>query len=112
MINGRDLVTQDCARVEARGTVEQAASERALHSAVASERLAGEASRRSCLVVRRASAIDRIVNAIAQGFTTELDAVGVVNDAVEDGVGEGRIADDVVPLRDGNLTGDRSEWRL
>ena len=59
------------------------------------------------MVVRRAGAIDRIVDAIAQGFATELDAVGVVNDAVEDGVGEGRIADDVVPLRDRNLTGDQ-----
>ena len=59
------------------------------------------------MVVRRAGAIDRIVDTIAQGFATELDAVGVVNDAVEDGVGEGGIADDVVPLRDGDLTGDQ-----
>jgi hypothetical protein len=57
------------------------------------------ASQRGCLVARRACAIDCIVDAIAQGFATELDAVGVVNDALEDGVGEGGITDDVVPLR-------------
>ena len=59
------------------------------------------------MVVRRATAIDRVVDAIAESFTTELNSVSVVNDAVEDGVGEGRIADYVVPLGDGNLTGDQ-----
>ena len=57
--------------------------------------------------MRRAAAIDRVVDAIAESFATELNSVGVVNDAVEDGVGEGRIADDIVPLWDGNLTGDQ-----
>src|SRR6516165_5111569 len=32
--------------------------------------------------------------------------MGVVDDAVEDGVGDGRFADDVVPAIDGDLTGD------
>jgi hypothetical protein len=31
----------------------------------------------------------------------EIDAVGVVHDAIEDGVGVGRIADQVMPLVDG-----------
>jgi len=57
--------------------------------------------------VRRAAAIDRVVDAIAESFATELNSVGVVNDAVEDGVGEGRIADDIVQLWDGSLTGDQ-----
>ena len=34
--------------------------------------------------------------------------VGVVNEAVEDGVGEGRFVDDGVPCVDGQLTGDQS----
>jgi hypothetical protein len=34
------------------------------------------------------------------------EPVGVVNEAVEDGVGEGRIADDLAPLLDRNLAGD------
>ena len=32
--------------------------------------------------------------------------MSVVNEAVEDGVGEGRIADDLAPLLDRNLAGD------
>ena len=32
--------------------------------------------------------------------------MGVVDEAVEDSVGVGRIADDVVPATDGNLRGD------
>jgi hypothetical protein len=35
-----------------------------------------------------------------------VDAVRVVDDAIEDGVGLGWIADQVVPLVDGDLTGD------
>ena len=34
------------------------------------------------------------------------DPVGVVNETVEDGVAEGGIADDVMPVLDGELTGD------
>ena len=32
--------------------------------------------------------------------------MGVVNEAIEDGVGAGRVADDVTPLLDRNLAGD------
>ena len=32
--------------------------------------------------------------------------MGVVDEAVEDGVGEGRIADDLVPVLDRHLAGD------
>ena len=42
----------------------------------------------------------------AQGVALELEAMGVVDDAVEDGVGDGRLADDVVPSVDGDLAGD------
>jgi hypothetical protein len=34
------------------------------------------------------------------------DAVGVVDETIENGVGEGRIADDLVPLVGGDLAGD------
>jgi len=34
-------------------------------------------------------------------FSLQNDPVGVVNESVQDGVGEGRIADDVVPMIDG-----------
>src|SRR5271154_1563904 len=37
----------------------------------------------------------------------EVEAVGVVDEAVEDGVGEGGVADDFAPLIDGNLAGDQ-----
>jgi hypothetical protein len=36
----------------------------------------------------------------------EIDAVRVVNDAIEDGVSVGRIADQLVPLVDRDLAGD------
>ena len=37
--------------------------------------------------------------------------MSVVDEAVENGVGERRIADDLVPLLDRNLTGDDSRTR-
>lgn len=43
----------------------------------------------------------------AQRFALELDAMGVVYDAVEDSVSDGRFADDVVPAVDGDL----AVWR-
>src|SRR6202522_3247363 len=43
---------------------------------------------------------------LAQALACKLDSVGVVNEAVEDGVGERGNADQVVPAVDGNLTGD------
>lgn len=33
----------------------------------------------------------------AQGFAAQLNALGVVADAVEDGIGHGRVADQVAP---------------
>src|ERR1700691_4533646 len=44
--------------------------------------------------------------ALAQALAREFDAVGVVNDAVEDGVGERGNANQVVPAVDWDLTGD------
>jgi hypothetical protein len=41
-----------------------------------------------------------------QAVAGEIDAVGVVHDAIEDGVGVGRIADQIVPFVDGDLAGD------
>ena len=44
--------------------------------------------------------------ALAQALAREFDAVGVVNDTVEDGVGKRGDTNQVVPTVDGNLTGD------
>ena len=44
---------------------------------------------------------------LAQTVALELQAVGVVNDAVENGVGEGRLADQVMPAIDRDLAGDQ-----
>ena len=43
----------------------------------------------------------------AQAFAGEFDAVGVVNDAIEDSVSECRIADDVVPAIGRHLAGEK-----
>ena len=43
----------------------------------------------------------------AQTIATELQSVGVVNDAVEDGVSQRRLADQVVPAVDRDLAGDQ-----
>src|SRR5271166_4010643 len=43
---------------------------------------------------------------LAQALAGQLDAIGVVNDAVEDGVGERGNADQVMPAVYGNLAGD------
>jgi hypothetical protein len=42
---------------------------------------------------------------LAHRVPAHLDAVGVVHDAIEDAVGQGRIADLLVPFRDGQLRG-------
>jgi cytochrome c-type biogenesis protein len=42
----------------------------------------------------------------AQGRPLEFEAVGIVNDAIEDSVGEGGFTDDVMPSLDGQLAGD------
>src|SRR5271166_2588008 len=43
---------------------------------------------------------------LAQALAGQIDAIGVVNDAVEDGVGERGNADQVMPAVHGNLAGD------
>ena len=45
-------------------------------------------------------------------FSFDLQSVGVVNDAVEDGVGQRWIADNLVPLLNRNLTGDQNRGAL
>jgi hypothetical protein len=43
---------------------------------------------------------------LSHGFSLQVEAVGVVYEAVEDGVGEGGIADQAVPFVDGQLARD------
>jgi hypothetical protein len=45
--------------------------------------------------------------ASAQGVALELDPMRVVHEAIEDGVGQGRLADHVVPAADRDLAGDQ-----
>lgn len=42
----------------------------------------------------------------SHAFSGELKAVSIVNEAVQDGVAEGGIADDLMPVFDGDLAGD------
>jgi len=46
------------------------------------------------------------VGASAHAFSGEFETVGVVDQAIEDGVCEGRVADDFMPGVDGELAGD------
>jgi len=48
-----------------------------------------------------------LVGATAQTVALEFDAVSIVDDAVQNGVAEGRVGNDVVPLRHGYLTCDQ-----
>ncbi len=43
---------------------------------------------------------------LSQALAGQLDTVGVVDKAVEDGIGDRWIADHVVPVIDGHLAGD------
>ena len=43
---------------------------------------------------------------LSHAFSGELKAVSVVNEAIQDGVAEGGVADNVVPMFDGDLAGD------
>ena len=43
---------------------------------------------------------------LSHAFSGELQAVSVVNEAIQDGVAEGWVADNVVPMFDGDLAGD------
>lgn len=53
------------------------------------------------------SSIGLLCGEFAAGrFALESEATSVVDDAVENGVGDGRLTDDVVPPVDGNLAGD------
>ena len=56
----------------------------------------------SGVVVRGVDLLGRVVQA-SHGGTLEGDAVSVVEDAVEDGVSEGGVAADIVPVLDGEL---------
>ena len=42
----------------------------------------------------------------AYGRPVQFQPIGVVDDAIENGVGEGRLTDDIVPLVEGELAGD------
>jgi hypothetical protein len=42
----------------------------------------------------------------SHALTGQFDAIGIVYEAIEDGVGDGRISDDLVPSVDRNLAGD------
>ena len=55
---------------------------------------------------RRGQAAGSGARRLSQALAGELDAIGVVNDAIEDGIGERRIADDLVPAVDRQLAGD------
>src|SRR5580700_1736535 len=44
---------------------------------------------------------------LAHGWPVQLEPIGIVDDAIEDGVRERRLADDIVPLVAGKLTGDK-----
>ncbi len=44
---------------------------------------------------------------LAPGLAVESETVGVVHDAVEDGIGEGGLIDDLTPRADRELTGDQ-----
>jgi hypothetical protein len=44
---------------------------------------------------------------LGQAVAAQLQTMGVVDDAVEDGVGQGRLADQVVPFVDRDLAGDQ-----
>ena len=45
---------------------------------------------------------------LPHGVSFEFDGVGVVDEAVEDGVGERGFADEFVPVLEGQLGGDES----
>jgi hypothetical protein len=47
-----------------------------------------------------------------QGFPGEVEGVGVVDQAVEDGIGQGRIAQGVVPVGHRQLTGHQGRAYL
>src|SRR5262245_61781643 len=58
------------------------------------------------VVAGRSGGLRRRGELSAQRLALELETMGIVDDAIEDGVGDGRLADDVVPAIDGDLAGD------
>ena len=66
--------------------------------------LAGDWCHRRCGSVNLSG--DRLGACAAQAVAGEIEAVGVVDEAVENGVGIGGIADHGVPVFDGKLAGD------
>lgn len=42
----------------------------------------------------------------SETVAAEFDAIGIVNDAIEDGIGQRRVADYLVPTVDRHLAGD------
>ena len=64
----------------------------------------------STLVMRSGRRLGVKCGALRGGFTEalagEAEAVGVVHEAIEDGVGNGRIGDHVVPVLDVELAGN------
>src|SRR5258708_30003404 len=69
--------------------------------------------RRSCVVQAQRHVHSATGSGLSAGFTgsphalpVEIDPVGVMDQAVEDGVGVGGVADQRVPLIDGELAGD------
>src|SRR5260370_18432683 len=55
----------------------------------------------------RGQALFLLVGLPAQTVALEFDAVSIMDDAVQNGVAEGRVRDNVVPLRHGHLTCDQ-----
>jgi hypothetical protein len=43
----------------------------------------------------------------AHGFSFQLEFIGIVDEAIEDGIGHGGIADEFVPVFDGKLARDQ-----
>ena len=51
--------------------------------------------------------VDIFGDGLSHGGPVEVDSMGIVNDAIEDSVGEGGFADDIVPFRQRQLAGDQ-----
>src|ERR1700722_6516539 len=59
--------------------------------------------RRSTVEIRSALLAVRLIARLAHGFTEHFDAMSIVHNAVENAVGQGWIADLLMPLVDGQL---------
>ena len=49
---------------------------------------------------------------LPEALSLEFDAIGIVNEAIEDRVGDGGVSDDFVPAIDGQLAGDDDRTRF